>query len=75
MGCMSIRGGGGLETRIKSLYGVVGSILVLGSVDRCRCSRFFRAWPPHERHFRPVLLPANHLQQLTEELFEALVHI
>ena len=28
-----------------------------------------------ESHFRPVLLPANHLQQLTEELFEALVHI
>jgi len=28
-----------------------------------------------ESHFRPGLLPANHLRQLTEELFEALVHI
>jgi AcrR family transcriptional regulator len=28
-----------------------------------------------ESKFRPALLPANHLQQLTEELFEALIHI
>ncbi len=28
-----------------------------------------------ESHFRPGLLQANHLQQLTEELFDALIHI
>jgi hypothetical protein len=27
-----------------------------------------------ESHFQPSLLPANHLQQLAEELFEALIH-
>jgi AcrR family transcriptional regulator len=27
-----------------------------------------------ESHFRPALLPGNHLRQLTEELFEALIH-
>jgi hypothetical protein len=27
-----------------------------------------------ESHFRPALLPANHLQPLAEELFEALIH-
>jgi AcrR family transcriptional regulator len=27
-----------------------------------------------ESHFRPALLPANHLRQLAEELFDALVH-
>jgi len=28
-----------------------------------------------ESHFRPALLPANHLKELTEELFDALIHI
>jgi AcrR family transcriptional regulator len=27
-----------------------------------------------ESHFRPELLPANHLQKMAEELFEALIH-
>jgi hypothetical protein len=27
-----------------------------------------------ESHFRPELLPANHLRKMAEELFEALIH-